>query len=124
MFQKARKVSAGAEGSMIVYEGALTELITKELYLPVPYYTHVTRKLKAMGCIKQLRRGGGASPSQWQLLTAPTEKLWQECDDAPKPTDQKDNEIAQLAQQLRDLSKRTQALEEFARFVQTHLGGE
>lgn len=65
-----------AEGTMIVWEGFLTRFVTEELHLSVPYYSSVTQALKRMGCIRQLRRGGGSSPSQWELITEPTEDLF------------------------------------------------
>lgn len=63
-------------GTMIVWEGFLTRFITEELHLSVPYYSSVTQGLKRMGCIRQLRRGGGSSPSQWELKHEPTEELF------------------------------------------------
>jgi hypothetical protein len=79
--------SPQASGTMIVYEGFLTALITQEMHLSVPYYTSVTKALKNMGCIKQLRRGGGTSPSQWELRKEPTEKEFNEQVESkvPKP---------------------------------------
>jgi hypothetical protein len=62
----------------VVYEGFLTKLITEDLHLSVPYYTSVRNALKKMGCIRQLRRGGSTSPSQWQLYYEPTEALFTE----------------------------------------------
>ena len=63
-------------GTMVVWEGFLTRFITEELHLSVPYYSSVTQALKRMGCIRQLRRGGGSSPSQWELKHEPTEDLF------------------------------------------------
>jgi hypothetical protein len=57
---------------VVVYEGFLTQLITGELNLSVPYYTSVRKALIQMGCIRQLRRGGGTSPSQWEMIHEPT----------------------------------------------------
>lgn len=64
------------EQTIIVWEGMLTRLITSQLNLSVPYYTAVTKALKRMGCIRQLKRGGGTAPSQWELLCEPTEELF------------------------------------------------
>lgn len=61
---------------MVVWEGFLTRFITEEMHLSVPYYSSVTLALKRMGCIRQLRRGGGSSPSQWELITEPTTDLF------------------------------------------------
>lgn len=70
--------------TMIVWEGFLTRFITEELHLSVPYYSSVTQALKRMGCIRQLRRGGGTSPSQWELITEPTPALFEHAV-PPKP---------------------------------------
>lgn len=64
------------DSTIIVWEGMLTRLITSQLNLSVPYYTAVTKALKRMGCIRQLKRGGGTAPSQWELLKEPTEELF------------------------------------------------
>src|SRR6266496_1675165 len=61
---------------MTVYEGMLTKLITVELNLSVPYYTSILRALKRMGCVRQIRRGGGTSASQWELICPPTEEAF------------------------------------------------
>jgi len=62
------------EGKLLIYEGFLTTLVTRQLNLSVPYYTSVTNVLKRMGCVRQLRRGGGSAPSQWLLIKEPQEK--------------------------------------------------
>jgi hypothetical protein len=59
----------------MVWEGMTTKLFQR-LRLAVPYFSSVTGALKDMGCIQQLRRGGGGSPSQWLIIQAPTEELW------------------------------------------------
>jgi hypothetical protein len=56
---------------VIVWEGMLTSFITGKLNLSVPYYTYIMRALKRMGCVQQLKRGGGTSPSQWRLIKEP-----------------------------------------------------
>jgi hypothetical protein len=61
----------------LIWQGHLTKLFAR-LHLSVPYYTSVTRELKRMGCVKQLRRGGGNAPSQWLILTEPTEELFRD----------------------------------------------
>lgn len=57
---------------IMVYEGFLTQLITGKLNLSVPYYTSTRQNLIRMGCIRQLRRGGSTTPSQWELVYEPT----------------------------------------------------
>ena len=62
--------------SMVVYEGFLTRLITQQLNLSTPYYSSVRTCLLKMGCVRQLKRGGGTAPSLWELITAPTVDLF------------------------------------------------
>lgn len=57
---------------MRIWEGMLTALITKQMNLSTPYYSSITKTLKAMGCIVQLRRGGGTAASTWRLMKAPS----------------------------------------------------
>lgn len=74
MFEQARAnviVEGDSSISVIVYEGMLTHLIVQELHLSTPYYTSITAALKGMGCIRQLKRGGGSGKSQWELLHEP-----------------------------------------------------
>lgn len=94
--------------TMIVWEGMLTRLIQNELSLSVPYYTSVTRALRNMGCIRQLRRGGGTSPSQWELLHAPDEESFnaQQTEKVTKP-----DKHAMLQDQLQQLNRRVLDLE-------------
>lgn len=93
---------------LIVYEGFLVKLITDTLHLSVPFFTSVTRELKRMGCVRQLRRGGGSSPSQWELITEPTEDLWRE--KVARRVAPRDR-ISMLEQQVRHLNTRVQQLE-------------
>jgi hypothetical protein len=79
MFEKATPERLpGYDEPVMVYTGHLTKLITDELKLPNPYYTATTRELVRMGCILQLRRGGGNASSQWVLVKMPSEQLWRE----------------------------------------------
>jgi hypothetical protein len=54
----------------LVYEGHMTKLF-RDLQLATPYYSSVLQRLKQMGCIRQLSRGGGSSQSRWELITDP-----------------------------------------------------
>lgn len=54
----------------LVYEGFLTRLF-QERGLATPYYTTVMRRLREMGCVRQISRGGGNSPSRWELVREP-----------------------------------------------------
>lgn len=101
------------ENKMIVYKGFLTHLVANQA-LSVPYFTFCTRALKEMGCIRQLKRGGGRAPSLWELIKAPTEELYI----AYKPEDTNSYRLAHkgktnmLSSQVSDLSTRVLALED------------
>jgi hypothetical protein len=103
-----RKGPDGEEPVQIVYEGKLTELF-KRLHLSVPYYTYVRQHLIRMGCIRQLRRGGGTSMSQWEMIREPTEELWREAEGYKQPPKDK---TSMLEQQIRGLSERFNQLAE------------
>jgi hypothetical protein len=108
MLQAARLVKE-EDVSIVVYEGPLTHLIITELGLPNPYYTSITQALVGMGCAKQLKRGGGGQPSQWELITDPTRERYDEYmtgkgeDVEPEP--------AASVQMVKDLSNRVTVLE-------------
>ena len=96
------------DSNMLVYEGKLVELVVDTCGLSVPYYTKVTQALKGMGCARQLRRGGGSSPSQWELIREPTPELWQAYLNSADPEDT--TEYAPM-QTVRDLSTRIKRIE-------------
>ncbi len=112
MFEKAdlEQLEAGNNAEevqeILVYTGFLTRLITKDLHLSVPYYTSTTRRLKAMDCIRQLRRGGSTTPSRWAVLQPPTLEAFNRTRD--KGTTQR----KPIDQQISDLSKRLSVVEE------------
>lgn len=101
----------GIEG--MVYQGYLTALFADKLHLSVPYYTHVTRALKKMGCVRQLRRGGSSTESQWLLLYEPTEQLFQNKVGTARERVRyvTYNEFAALQQRLTDMNNRLLKLE-------------
>jgi hypothetical protein len=109
MFDASNRVQADGETTMVVYEGMFTKLVIEDLGLPTPYYTSVRRKLLDMGCIRQLRRGGGTAPSQWELLREPTADLWDAIPKAETPSSGIDT---QLLQMLSDHGRRIDRLEE------------
>jgi hypothetical protein len=76
MFAKAKDYVAEGGIEMVVYEGMFTALITQELHFSNPLYTKIREALVSMGCIKQLRRGGNNTPSQWELLHEPSEEAF------------------------------------------------
>lgn len=101
-----------------VYVGFLTTLFAEKTDLSIPYYTAVMRHLQAMDCVRQLKRGGGPSPSQWLLVQEPTIALF----DA---TSGKAHTIRGMAsqtkkardQRTRDLQKRIDDLERTQAFI-------
>lgn len=111
MQNEARKFTAEQTGSvpMVVWEGFFTKLITEDLGLSVPYFSMIRRELIRMECIRQLRRGGGSSPSQWELLQEPTEDLWHS---SPAKRMQTNSKQEATASQVGDLIKRIELLEQ------------
>lgn len=97
-----------------VYTGHLTHLV-KDLGLGQPYYTHVTRKLKAMDCIRQIKRGAGEVPSKWLLMQPPSVELWLLPESAMSRTSQQKHAKDMIEQQLRDMNRRLQSIEAWAR---------
>jgi hypothetical protein len=94
---------------LLVYEGHLTKLIMRELRLSMPYYTSITRALRSMGCIEQIRRGGGTSPSRWVLWKEPTFEAWQATDGDKA---RRGNATTVRDQRVKDLHERVAKLEE------------
>jgi hypothetical protein len=86
-----------------IYTGFTTKLFAKAR-LSTPYYTAVMRELIGMGCVEQLRRGGGGAPSQWKLLTRPTRALWDAKEGRSKPI--KSHNLDQVIQMLTALNER------------------
>lgn len=100
--------------SMIVYEGILTSLILRDCNLSMPYYSGVTKALRGMGCIRQLKRGGGTAPSQWELIHEPTEELYSQF----KPPRPPQTRAVQMQEQIDDLVSRVANLERiFAKVI-------
>jgi hypothetical protein len=95
---------------IMVWEGMFTQLITSKLNLSVPYYSKIRGALINMGCVRQLRRGGGGSPSQYELVYEPTLEAFLKADQtAPKaPAQTKD---AATAQNILALNNRVSELE-------------
>jgi hypothetical protein len=73
---KAMLAAAHKSGEDVIYEGFITALFTQELHLSVPYFSSIRKNLQDMGCIRQLKRGGGSARSIWLLVTEPTEELF------------------------------------------------
>ncbi len=102
------------EDEGLVYQGFLTKLILNNLSLSMPYYTKVTKELKRMGCIHQLRRGGSTTPSRWLLLREPTMQLYEDSKEAREMigTDR----VSVLEQRVRDQQEQINALYEHTGF--------
>lgn len=94
-----------------VYEGFLTKLF-KDLGLAVPYYTQVMGELKRMKCVRQLKRGGGTSPSKWILFEAPTEQQFHAAPESALDIMRRANPTAKLQQQINDLARRLNVIEQ------------
>lgn len=61
-----------------VWEGFLTKLVNTRLQFSTPYFSHVRSNLIALGCMRQLQRGGGSSPSRWELMGEPDLEKFEE----------------------------------------------
>lgn len=103
MYDKAEFKMIDGE-QVLVYEGFLTRLITQDLHYSTPYYTKITKRLKAMDCIRQLKRGGSTTPSRWAILQRPTVKHFSEVGVLVKtrPSGWREG----MEQQIRDLAQR------------------
>jgi len=100
-----------------VYEGYLTKLMSG-LGLSTPYYTSIRRTLMDMGCIEQIRRGGGPSPSRWALLQTPEEQVFADYEARKRGPK---GRVAQVEQYARSLHKRMTEMEEaYDRLVISH----
>lgn len=99
---------------MIIYEGFFVRLVA-ELGLSTPYFSYCRQALIDMGCIRQIKRGGGTGKSQWELIRVPTEELF----DMATPRDpnvekkQRGGEIAMLKDQIATINARVLALEDW-----------
>jgi hypothetical protein len=93
-----------------VYTGFTTKLFA-EIGLSVPYYSKIMKLLQAMDCIRQLRRGGGPSASQWLLIQAPTVELFDRAEVVSKGAEAPED------QRWKDLNNRLIAQEELMETV-------
>jgi hypothetical protein len=109
MLSEAKSVKeAGVD--MIVWEGFPTNMLRDQLRLSNPYYTHVFRALKAMNCVRQLRRGGSSTPSQWELIHEPSVKAFLET--LPKEPSASEVRLDGIEQAQRDIIRRLERLEQ------------
>jgi len=111
VFEAMRKKSTPTEIEgvhALVYEGYLTRLFG-DLGLAIPYYTKIMNMLKAMGCVRQLARGGGQSPSRWELIKDPTWDLYEPLEDTRSKSQTK---LGQTSDMTKNLARRVDALEQ------------
>jgi hypothetical protein len=100
----------------LVWEGSLLKTMVGELQLGNAHYTSITRALKSMGCMQQLRRGGGPQGSIWRLIKPPSPAAFRIADDSPTPVRTKAQATRkEQDQRIRDLSRRVHNLERVAR---------
>ena len=112
---KPEQLSASSsDGKTVrVYEGHYTKLFD-ELLLSVPYYTSIKNQLVGMGCIEQLRRGGGNATSRWILWKPPELEAWK----AYTPRKARRGNATQMIQgNVKDLHDRVTRLEELVEFL-------
>jgi hypothetical protein len=92
----------------LIWTGHTTHLFSR-LGKATPYYTSVMEALKKMGCVEQLKRGGGNSMSKWRLVRKPEEDYFHAIEKLKKPTQ---GSQKALEQQFRDLNNRVLVLED------------
>lgn len=111
----AGDVQTEANGYLI-WTGHTTQVFAR-LGLATPYYTSVMQALKKMGCVEQVKRGGGNSMSKWRLVRPPEESIFEAAEKLKTPVG---GTQKALEQQVRDLNKRVLKLEDWQHdFVQT-----
>jgi hypothetical protein len=128
VFEEMQKTATikEAEGGVriAVWEGYLTRLIQQDLDLAVPYYSAIRAHLIRMGSVKQLRRGGGSSKSQWEVVKPPTKELFETAQaTGSQRLQQKETHI----QRINDLTQRVARLEQNERALAealSHLQGQ
>lgn len=99
------------EENDLVYEGFLTRIF-KDVGLSVPYYTYVVQKLKAMGCIEQLRRGASSTPSKWLLVREPSMEYFDNDVKSVTTRAQRATRLESVEKQNADLGRRLSRVEE------------
>lgn len=110
------EATAEADGT-IVYEGFTTQLFSG-LQLSTPYYTSVMKLLQRMGCVEQLRRGGGNAKSRWRLVRQPDEEAFRVADELVRPAGGK---VAMLEQGVGTLNSRISRLEDKVNAIWDHI---
>lgn len=100
------RAQARPEDEGLIYEGYLTKLFG-QLQMATPYYSSIMKHLKTMGCVEQIRRGGGNTPSRWLLVRPPNEESFRSFEQLKRP---RTGKIAAVEQRLRDLNKKYEEL--------------
>lgn len=95
------------------WEGHTTKIFA-ELSLAAPYYTAVMKRLKEMGCVEQMQRGGGSARSKWVLIQEPTLELFENALETNKPST--------LKQRVTSLEKEVAVLRHNFGVIANHLG--
>lgn len=108
LMHKTATLKEEGEVRFLVWEGFFTRLIQNDLGLAVPYYTAIRAHLIRMGCVRQLRRGGGNAKSQWEVIKAPTKEAFE---NAEASTSAKARARETQSAQIGDLARRVTALE-------------
>lgn len=100
----------------IFWIGALTTLL-KNVSGPgaSSNYSQVVGALTDMGCIEQIRKGGGKAPSAWRLLHPPDSSLvtlikGKRSSHRSSKAEQVDQEIATLNQRINNLERELRAV--------------
>src|SRR6266540_1826870 len=80
MYEQAKLLSDlefGDGEPRLVYTGHITHL-ADEIGETRPYLGTITRRLRQMGSVQQLDRGGGRGVGRWLILTSPTVEAFNE----------------------------------------------
>lgn len=103
------------EQSQVAHEGrvftGLVSNIFAEHKLSLGYYTPVMQRLRDMGCIEQIRRGGGGKPSVYMIYSAPTIGAYEDSKNRPSKASREEAKTSQLQSTVVLLSQRVGALE-------------
>lgn len=113
MLESSTPIYENDEFKMIQYEGFLTKLVASA-GLSTPYYSFCTKALKEMGCIRSIQRGAHGWPSKWELITEPTEALFNKAKPAGSREDRlgRKSEVTMLKAQIAAINKRLLEVED------------
>lgn len=114
---KAMLNDAEQEPEGQVYTGFTTKLF-RRLGLGVPHYSLVLTELKRMGCIHQIKRGGGTAPSIWLLIQPPNEDAFNNLPETSRYALGGRKIQLQLEQRIKDLTERLNSQDERIRALE------